>query len=300
MLAITGSTGFIGSHILPYLSGPYRALVRRPEQVLSKKTHLLGDMENAHDIEALVKGTDTLVHLACTTNPRTSNRDIPADIAQNLISSARLFESFYTANPGGHILFVSTGGAMYDLYAHRKPIREDAPAAPWSSYGIHKLAAEHYLEMLARQHKGRATILRIGNPYGVLLPSQRGQGLIGVAMAHLKEKKTLSLLDAPGTVRDYVHLHDVAQAFLLALKKPGAKSELQRFHVGSGEGHSIKDVLKAIEKASGLRLKTEIVPVAKKMQASYNVLDCGRIKNELGWQPTITFEEGIARLWRSY
>src|SRR5438270_153202 len=69
--------------------------------------------------------------------------------------------------------------------AQRAPLYEAASTAPSTSYGIQKLAFEQYLRMAANEGWLTATVLRIGNAYGTLLPRERLQGFIGVALNHI-------------------------------------------------------------------------------------------------------------------
>lgn len=299
MLAVTGVTGFIGSYVVPKMGLDYRALVREPEDVRAGKQDILGDLQNAYDTEQLVKGCDSLLHLACSTNPRSSNRDISADLMQNLLPSVTLFEQFYKQNPNGHILFASTGGALFDHTTNQGKISENTVPKPWSSYAIHKLALEQYLTMLAQKNNGRATILRISNPYGVFLPSARGQGLIGVALTLHRDKQALSVIEHPETIRDYIHMEDVLHAIKAAQTQPPERGSVRLLHIGSGVGISITEVIHYIGNITGEKLRIEITDAAKSMHPTYNILDPQKAAQELNWKPQVSFEQGLQRMWQA-
>ena len=299
MLAVTGVTGFIGGYVVPKMGVAYRALVREPEDIRAGSGDVLGDLQNAYDTEQLVRECDTLLHLACSTNPRTSNRDITADLIQNLLPSITLFEQFYCQNPNGHIIFASTGGALFDHHINQGKIAESAIPKPWSSYAIHKLALEQYLSMLAEKNNGRATILRISNPYGVFLPSARGQGLIGVALTLHRNKQKLSVIEHPETIRDYIHMDDVLSAVSSAAKHPPEKGKVRLLHIGSGMGMSIAQVIEQIGNVTGEKLRYEITEAAQAMRPTFNVLDPAKAVQELHWKPQTTFDEGLKRMWQA-
>lgn len=299
LLAVTGVTGFIGGYVVPRLGVPYRALVRKPEEVRPQSGDILGDLLNSFDTRQLVQGADHLLHLACSTNPRSANRDIPADLQQNLLPSVTLFEQFYQQNPQGHIVFASTGGAMFDHSVNRGKLAETEIPKPWSSYGIHKLALEEYLSMLAAKYGGRATVLRISNPYGVFLPSARGQGLIGVALTLHRNSQPLSVIEPLETVRDYIHVEDVLEAMQLAFATPPEAGKVRLLHIGSGTGLSIAQVIAAIGRATGRELPYTLTDAARQLPVTYNTLDPAKALVELKWQPQKGFEQGLQALWQS-
>lgn len=296
MLAVTGATGMIGGYLLKNLAMPYRALVRNPADIRTNSDDVLGELQNHYDTGRLVEGAETLIHLACSTNPRSSNRDIHADLTQNLVPSVELFQSFLKANPSGHIIFVSTGGAMYDNTRNAGAITEDALPLPWSSYGIHKLAAEQYLTMLVKNTQAKATIMRISNPYGTLLPSGRSQGIIGVALGLLRNNQPLKIIENPESVRDYIHMDDVVQAFEKTINTPPKSGEVNLYHIGSGTGRSIQQIVAAINAVTGKTLATEITPEAQKTKPTYNILNCEKAGRELGWHSRITLEDGLKKM----
>jgi len=301
MIAITGASGFIGSYIADKFHLPQKRLSRN--RVAHSKTKELqwiqGDLEDAAVLQHFINDSPTLIHLACSTYPRSSNLDIKQDIQRNLVSTVKLFEAYAKANPGGHIIYSSSGGNMYDATLDKILRTENDFPRPQSSYGIHKLASENYLRLFCEMYGIRGTILRISNPYGVPLPKQRPQGLIGVALAKLIAAEPLQIFDSLESVRDYIHLDDVTSAFNLAIENPPEESQCHLYNVSSGVGYTLNEVLKLIEEAVG-RTFIRQISSDKIPSPSFSVLSYQKMKKTLGWTPQINLKQGIYTTWTQY
>lgn len=294
MLAITGSTGFVGSYIVPFLPHPQKRLIRRSDSSNHSSLEIEGDLSNPLSIKALVENADTLVHFAWSSTPWTSNQDISADIKQNLIPTMQLFETFAKENPRGHIVFASTGGNMYQADLNVSASEQDIPH-PWSSYSINKLAAENYLKLFCKRYGIRATVMRISNPYGVILPSSRPNGLIGVVFAKLLNHESLNIIDSLTSVRDYLHLEDLSEAIQLIVKNPPALGDFRLFNISSGKGYNIQNILDLIENVTGKTITKNLNNAGCK--PTWSVLSPDRIKQALNWTPKIDLKEGIEKMW---
>ncbi|BBI18103.1 NAD-dependent epimerase/dehydratase family protein [Neochlamydia sp. S13] len=296
MIAITGSTGFIGNHLCNFLPFPHKRLVRQPISTIPSQQQFIGNLNNPVDINNFVQQADVLIHLAWVNNPWTSDEDIFSDISHNLLSSLTLFEAYARANPQGHIIFASSGGNMYQkssLVSHQ----ESDPPHPWSSYSINKLAVENYLALFCRKYGIRGTVLRISNPYGALLPSTRTNGLIGVIFSKLIDNSTLNIIDSLNSVRDYIHLDDLSHAFHLIINNPPEKALVQVFNVGSGQGTSLKEVLDTIEAISKRKINVNLLNHSCK--PTFSVLSPKLISQTLNWHPKIELKEGLEKMWAS-
>lgn len=293
MIAITGSTGFIGSYVSNALPFPQKRLIRHPSSTHSF-IPIQGDLNNHSDLENLVEDTQTLIHLAWINNPWTANRDKNHDIAHNLIATVQLFEIFAKKNPKGHIIFASSGGNMYQG-DNQIPFTELEAPKPWSSYSINKLAAEHYLRLFCAQYGVKGTIMRISNPYGILLPSTRTNGLIGVIFTKLIHHEPLNVIDSFQSVRDYLHLEDLTQAMHLILKNPPLEGECRTFNISSGKGYSLQEILDRIEIITDKKIVKNLMNA--QCSPTWSVLSSQSIKSKLNWEPTISLQEGLERMW---
>jgi len=295
IIGITGASGFLGGYLCDRLPFPQKRLSRQQQTACSFDSQwCLGDIENTADIQRFIQDIPTLIHLACQGYPQRSNHAFIHAIQHNLLPSAQLFEAFARANANGHLIFSSTGGNMYDASQPAQIQTEDSLPCPQSSYSIHKLAEEHYLRLLCKKYGIRATILRISNPYGILLPKDRGQGIIGVALNNILSGEPLPIFDSLQSVRDYIHLDDVTHAFRLVLENPPESGECRLFHVSSGIGYSLEHVLELLEQKAQCPLKRALHPSLP--SPSYSVLSYQKIQTALGWSPQINLELGIEQM----
>lgn len=302
MIAITGASGFIGSYIADKLPFPQKRMTRNIHSCCqhsnTKCNWIQGDLQNNDDIKNFVQSSPILIHLACTSNPRTSNLNIINDIEHNLLSTIQLFETFASNNPNGHIIFSSTGGNMYDASIQNVVRTENDIPCPRSSYAINKLAIEHYLRQICEMKGMKGTILRISNPYGVLLSTKRVQGLIGVAFSKALIGEELPIIDSLETVRDYIHLKDVARAFELVLQSPPSIGECRLFNLSSGCGFSNASILDIIEKTTQIKIKKNYslkeLPIP-----TWSVISSIKIQQALGWRPIISLPQGIEEIWKN-
>jgi UDP-glucose 4-epimerase len=301
-VGLTGATGFLGSYLrrrLPVLGACHlRALTRtlaiEPEPESPCLTWMQGDLQQPADCAQFVRGLELVIHLAHTNTPFTSNRYLPGDAQANLLPTLNLIEAIRVAGTHPHVIFASSGGGIYAPLPNRRPLREDDLCVPHTSYGIQKVAAELYLRLAAANGWLTVTCLRISNPYGLLLPTQREQGFIGVAVNRVLRGQPVRVFGDPDNVRDYVHLADVARAFALTTCR---RLPYQTYNIGSGVGLSVRDILAVLESVLGrpVDVTYESASVGAHL-APWNVLDIGRAKRELGWQPTTAFEDGLRAL----
>jgi UDP-glucose 4-epimerase len=307
IIGLTGSSGFIGSYLARAVAarrmGNIRVLVRRQpaagEEFGAEIVH--GDLLSTKDCERFAKDVDLIIYLAHCNAPVNSDLDPPNDARLNLTPLLNLLQAIQALRSRPHLIYFSSGGAMYQRSSHRIPFRETDACEPSSSYGIQKLAAEHYLRLAAERGHLTCTVLRPGNAYGTLLPQQRTQGLIGVAINNVLHEKPVRVFGSMDNVRDYVHLSDI---WSIVEKVSRPKEPCTILNVGSGEGHSVREVLKTIEECVGSPLQIEMAqdPQYGPWLTDWVVLDVSKAHREFNWTPAVNFRDGIRAMvtnWRA-
>ncbi len=300
-ICITGSTGLIGGSLLEALKNQkvsVTALARTltPREILFERSigsvrWIQGDLNSPADCDELVDGQDVVIHLAHKNAPLTCDLDLPGDARLNLIPTLNLIQAIQKGGTRPHLIYPSSGGAVYGIIDHRIPIAEDHPCFPINSYGIQKLVAEHYLRLAAQRGFLTATVLRISNVYGWLVSPSRRQGLIGTALYQALAGKPVKILGSPENTRDYIHKNDVVRAFLACLNPCRA---FDVFNIGTGRGASVSQVILIMEKIMGKMLDKEIQSSKEaKNLSDWCVLNIDKAGSVLGWNPEITLESGI-------
>jgi UDP-glucose 4-epimerase len=217
------------------------------------------------------------------------------DLFDNLPAAIRLFQTAASL-PIRRLVFVSSGGTTYGPM-DRLPIGEEAATRPISPYGISKLAIENYAFMYRATHALPIICVRPGNAYGPGQIPFTGQGFVGTAMASLLAGKELVLYGE--TIRDFIHVRDVAAGIVAALDKGTLGA---RYNIGCGEGRSTREVLErivALARPDGHEPRVSVLP-ARPFDVPANVLDAGRLQRDTGWKPTIAFDQGLRETWAWY
>ena len=299
---VIGGAGFIGRHVTSLLAASGRhvtVLGRREKPAVALPdgvAYVSGDYGDRTALRMALRQVDAVVDLAYSTVPRTSFEDPIFDITSNLPASVQMLQEAEAAGIR-KVVIVSSGGTVYGV-ATSLPIREDHPTNPISPYGITKLTIEKYAGMFRATSGLPIVIVRPGNAYGEGQHASSGQGFIAAAMDATKRGEAVGVYGPTGTVRDYIHVEDVASGIVAALDEGEAG---QIYNIGTGEGRSNLDVLGQIEplaQASGYEVRVSTLP-PRTFDVPANVLDNRKLAAATGWKPAIDFPRGLERAWRS-
>ncbi|MCK9516171.1 MAG: NAD-dependent epimerase/dehydratase family protein [Ottowia sp.] len=294
---ILGGAGFLGRHVGTAMAAAGnevwsvdRVTVRPAESAEWLAGEVLTDFSDVASWWPRTGGADVLVHLASTTVPATASADPLADVQGNLLGSLRLLHGLRQQKARPRLLFASSGGAVYGR-PQSVPLAETHPTLPMGAYGVTKLAIEHYLRIEEAQHGLPQRVLRLSNPYG---PGQRPhavQGVVAVFAHRALHGLPLSVWGDGSVVRDFVYAGDIGRAFVAAAQHAGHE---RVFNIGAGSGLSVNDIIAALERLLGVAIAQERQP-GRPFDPPVNVLDTRRAHAQLGWQPAVDFDAGLAR-----
>jgi UDP-glucose 4-epimerase len=187
------------------------------------------------------------------------------------------------------VIYASTGGALYGE-GRQLPAPEEHPVNPEAPYGASKHTVEHYLYIWKLLHGLDYTVLRYPNVYG---PRQNPHGEAGVNaifIGLMLEGKRPRIFGDGHAVRDYLFVDDVVEANVLALERGSG----EMLNIGTGVGTSVNDIVRELKAILDFREDAiHEPPRAGEIQRIY--LDASRAKQVLGWQPRVTFAEGLRR-----
>lgn len=299
---LIGGAGFIGTELARSLSLQDRKVVvlgrgaERPVRLPAPCDYVCGDYANRGQLRSLLTPGCDVVNLAYATVPKTSFSDPTFDLLANLPASVTLLQ--LAAEIGvRRLLIVSSGGTVYGS-ARSLPIAEEHPTAPISPYGITKLTIDSYARMFHATADLPVLVVRPANAYGERQRTGVGQGFIAAAIAAIQAGRNVEIYGANGTVRDYIHVRDVAAGIHSALDH-GCPGEV--YNLGTGIGASNRDVLDLLTplaEADGHAVRLIQLP-DRRFDVEANVLDAGKLRAASGWQPTISLADGLARCWHA-
>lgn len=292
-----GGAGFIGTQLTRLLAASGREVIvmgrtPRPGEIRYEQ----GDYGERAALKRVLAGASEVIDLAYATAPQTSFSDPIFDVVSNLPPSVSLLQEAVGAGVR-KVLLVSSGGTVYGV-PRSLPITEDHPTRPISPYGITKLAIENYAWMFQVLFDLPVVVVRPGNAYGEGQRKLSGQGFIASAIHRVMDGGEVEIYGESGTVRDYIHVSDVAAGIFAALEKglPGAA-----YNIGTGKGSTNLDVLRIIEPLAAqvrLKVRARVLP-PRKFDVQASILDSERLRSVSGWRPVVSLEEGIGNLWRA-
>jgi len=297
-ITIFGGGGFIGSTIADRLleEGHDLRIFERPRVEPYRKFSgadkiewITGDFSSTHDVSAAIEGVDAVMHLVSTTLPKNSNDDPVYDVQSNIVATLQMLNAM-AAQGVSKIIFISSGGTVYGNPQYL-PIDEKHPADPLVSYGITKLTIEKYLQIFERAHGIRAISLRVANPYGERQRIETAQGAVGVFLHHALKGIPIEIWGDGSVTRDYIHISDVAEAFVKALEYKGEK---RIFNISSGTGTSLTELVAMLEGVLGKPVECRYLQ-ARPFDVRASVLSNALAREELKWAPKTSMPEGLKR-----
>ncbi len=300
-ILIIGGAGFMGEVLTRKLAGMGASIrvVDLPERE-SRVSSIEGvtfeglDFTSLNADDPVFKGIGAIIHLGWTSNPRRSMEEPAADAQRNLISSLRILEAAL-ANRVHTFLFASSGGTVYGD-AGAAPITETRLPSPISAYGACKLAVERYMSVMA-QAPMRAIALRVANAYGAGQLRGVEVGSIANFIGRLARGEAIEIWGDGETVRDYVFITDVAEAFRLCLD-PSIAAPSGAYNVGTGKGHSLNELVVQISAIAERTVPVRHLP-ARGFDVREIVLDSSKLRSATGWSPKVSLQAGIQILWQA-
>jgi UDP-glucose 4-epimerase len=283
---VTGAAGFVGYAVAALLveqGHQVTGLTRSGASALPKGVQRLqGDLCTSETLPRAVAEVDAVCHLAGLTKVRQSRARPVGYWRTNVGGTLAILDRLASAR-AGRLVLASTC-TVYGEQAEQ-PINETAAAAPSSPYATSKLAADQAAADLAATGAIGAISLRAFNVAGALPghPDRDTTRLIPQLLAVQQVQAPELVINGDGTaVRDFVHVADMATAFVLALHacEPG---RWRAYNVGSGRPSTVHDVIATAETVTGRPVPRRHTAAA--YEPATLVADSTRIRSELGWRP---------------
>lgn len=301
-ILITGGAGFIGSNFVHYILQTYpdyevvvldaltyagnlenlAALQSDPHYRFVK-----GDITDVSLVDPLVAECDAIVHFAAESHVDRSILGPAAFVRTNIFGTFTLLEAARKYNTRFH--HVSTDEVFGSLAPDASAFHETTPYDPRSPYSASKAGSDHLVRAYHHTYGLPVTISNCSNNYG---PYHFPEKLIPLAITNLLEGKKVPVYGDGAQVRDWLYVEDHAKAIALILEK-GRIGETYCIG-GDGERENIWIARKLLELLSKDETSIEYVKDRPGHDRRYAV-NFSKIKTELGWQPSVSLEEGLAK-----
>ncbi len=324
-ILVTGGAGYIGSHtcillieagydvvVFDNFCNSSRESIKRVEKIVGKEITLIeGDIRNRESLHHVFETyqISAVIHFAGLKAVGESVEQPLKYYDYNVYGTIVLCEVMQ--EHGCKSIVFSSSATVYGD-PHTTPIKEDFPLSATNPYGRSKLFIEEILrDLYASDNEWRVVLLRYFNPVGAHISGTIGEDPHGIpnnlmpfiTQTAVGKRDHLNVFgddyDTPdGTgVRDYIHVIDLAQGHLDALRKIKDFDQVMTINLGTGNGYSVLDMVKAFEKVSGQKVPYKIAP-----RRSGDIAKCyadpSYAKEILGWEAKRSIEEMCEDNWR--
>jgi UDP-glucose 4-epimerase len=299
---VTGGAGFIGHHLV-------NTLIERGDEVVAIDNLANGDFPERRNakatwefiditdptkelvIENLCKGAAYIVHLAAL--PRVQfSIDNPVDTARvNVVGTVTMLAAAHKAKAKKFVL--ASSSSVYGD-SEKLPLHESYPPEPMSPYALHKLQSEEYCQLFARAPFLLPTVcLRFFNVYGSGMDPNGPYALVVAKFLEQKRQRAELTITGDGEqTRDFTHVRDVVEGIIRAAEAEDV-SMGDVINLGSGKQTSVNRIAELIDPQG------EYNYIDARLEPRNTLASIAKAKMQLGWEPKVTIEDGIAELLRS-
>lgn len=324
-ILVTGGTGYIGSHTcVELLDAGYDVVVvdnfsnSKPE-VLDRITEITGKKVRFYEVNILDRNgleqvfsennIDAVIHFAGLKAVGESV-EIPIRYYHNNITGTLILCEVMQEHKVKKMVF-SSSATVYGMN-NKSPLTEDLPLNATNPYGWTKLMIEQILkDIFVSDTSWSISLLRYFNPIGAHESGRIGEDPNGIpnnlmpyiTQVAVGKRKELSIFgddydthDGTG-VRDYIHVVDLAKGHLSALEKIMTSTGVDAYNLGTGVGYSVLDVVKAFERATGVKIPY-IITERRPGDVAECYADPTKARKELGWKAERDLDDMCRDAWR--
>ena len=294
-ILVTGGAGFIGSHMAKrHLADGHRVIIvddlssGRRERLPGAARFVQADIAET-DLEPLLREERIafVSHHAAQIDLRHSVADPIGDARANIIGSLKLFEAMRRAGTQ-HVLFSSTGGAIYGEPEGGKPATESHPTNPISPYGCAKLSIEKYMHYYRVVHGFQTQVFRYANVYGPWQDGTGEAGVVAIFSEAMLGSRPLKINGNGEQTRDYVYVGDLVEAATHA----AASDKSGVWNLGTGIETSVNDLFAALAAEYGYTVTPPHVPAPAGEQMR-SVLDGSLVRRDFDLPAWTRLEDGL-------
>ncbi|MDD2840262.1 MAG: UDP-glucose 4-epimerase GalE [Rickettsiales bacterium] len=313
---VTGGAGYIGSHICKALkNNGYNPVVLDNlscghKELVKFGDFVLGDVNNAELVKETIKkyNIKAVYHIAASKSTFDSVKNPYEYYMNNLFATNTLLKTSIDEGVK-YFIFASTSAIFNSV---NPKIDENDIKNPLTPYGLSKLMVENILDTYDVAYSLKSIAFRYFNVIGsdpdleIGDLSLNNSNLLNCIFKSIKNKTEFHIYgndyNTPdGTcVRDYIHVSDIAEANVLALKKLMLENKSMKINLGNGNGFSVKQMVNAVEKITGIKLNV-VLSDRREGDAATSICNSDLAKSYLGWKPKYSsLEKQVEDSWNWY
>jgi UDP-glucose 4-epimerase len=289
---VTGGSGFIGSHVVDALKDAGYEVTVLDYGVPPHRQDVGFENVDLMDMSSVLSATDGaghIFHLAAVSNVNYAYKHPVYTTALNVVGTANVLEAA-RIHRGVRVYLASTVW-VYNGSPDGRFVDEAAPFfmnGAGHIYTSTKMAGEMICHNYAQLYQVPFTVLRLGIPYG---PRMREELLIPIFIKKALNGEPLTVAGKGSQYRNFVYVRDLAEAHVLAMKDVAIN---QTYNIEGTRKVTVLEVAEGIRKNLGDHVKIEFVP-ERPGDFGGREVSASKAKQELGWEPTVEFEDGLRR-----
>lgn len=299
------------------------------QSIKNKVRFIKGDVTNKNDWQTALENQQIIVHLAAETGTGQSMYEIERYTQVNVIGTSILLDLLTNSNHSIEKIVVASSRAIYGegkyfssasnqyfypnnrnendlqngIFELRNPENNDeflsacatdeqSKIQPNSIYGLTKYHQEQSLMISCKSLNIPCVALRYQNVFGSGQSlSNPYTGILSIFSTRIQQHKSINIFEDGKESRDFVFIDDAVNATILAIENPAAN--FLSFNVGTGNATTVLEVAQTLMKNYNIEIPLEITGQYRKGDIRHNFADLNLIKNKLGFEPKVTFEDGI-------
>ncbi len=304
-ILVTGGAGFIGTHLCKRLTQAGHKVtvldLKSPPHRVPGVTYHRGDVRIEADLEGPVAEADVVYHYAAIVSVPLCEERPDESHQTNFIGTCKVLEAI-RASAGrrkqpARIVFASSAAVYGHLGKAEVPLSEESHLpTPLSLYAAQKLFSEIVIRMYHEKHGVPATVFRFFNVFGPGQdPSSPYSGVISIFDRLIREGKPLALHGGGKQTRDFVSVHDLADANVKALDVSDDKADGQPINLGGGTTVTVARLAEEMMQVAGNKVPVQTTP-PRVGDVQHSFASITRAANVLGWKPKRTLVEGLTEL----
>jgi len=304
---VTGGAGFIGSHLVDrllkegievvVLDNLQGGRLENISQHLGKKNlcFVRGDIRDSRLVRNLARDVDAIIHQAARVSVSESIVDPVLTDDVNVNGTLNLLKASVESDVK-RFVYASSCAVYGD--AEVTPIKENCLPKPKSPYGVSKLAAESYVQVFYEVFRLKTVCLRYFNVYGSRQINSYYSGVITQFVNRLAKNLPLAIFGDGEQSRDFVHVQDVVEANMLALRIKGVEGE--SFNIATGVATTINHLASTLLEITNKSCLKIVHSKPRKGDVKHSVGDTSKAKKKLHYNVKFSLKEGLKELVENY